>query len=252
MSNKKPKISLSIMVPVLNEEKNLEDTIDIIKSTIDKKILNEVIIIDDGSTDTTGEIADNLAKRYKNIRVVHNHPNKGLGYNYKKGQELAKYEYYMFVPGDNQFPKESLIKVLSEVGRADVIIPFVVNMHIRPPMRQIISFTFTFIINTLFNLHISYYNSQVIHRLEILKKVPQETSGFAYQAEILVRLIKGGAIYKEIGYEMTERQAGNTTAFTLKNIISVFKTVFFLFWEIQILKKQPIPLSVKKLFRKYS
>lgn len=253
MQKRNHKKTLTIMVPALNEEKNLETTINIIKSSINRKIIQyEVIIFDDGSTDKTGLIADNLAKRYKNIKVRHNYPNKGLGYNYKKGQEYAKYEYYMFIPGDNQFPKESLVKVLSSIGETDIVVPFVVNMHIRPPIRQVISFTFTFIINTLFNLHVSYYNSQVIHRTEILKKVPQKTNGFSYQAEILVRLIKGGASYKEVGYEMTERQAGSTAAFTLRNIFSVFKTVLILFWEIQILKIEPISASIKKLLRSNS
>ena len=235
------------MVPAFNEEGSLEQTIKEIKAGVRNVDNYEIIIIDDCSSDRTPQIADQLSKNDKRIRSFHNNPNKGLGYNYRKGLELAQYEYYMYIPGDNQFPRQSFALVLSKLGEADIVIPYVNNMHIRPPLRHLISFHFTFLINLLFNLRISYYNSQVIHRTTLLKLSQPKTNSFAYQAETLIKMIKGGASYIEIGYDMTERQAGNTSAFKLKNVLSVIWTILSLFWQLQILRKPPLSKQARQL-----
>lgn len=253
------RIRLSIMVPAYNEENNLENTIREIKKGIGKKLTDyEIIIFDDGSIDKTREIAEKLAKkedkqsfavgRTKRIRVVHNQPNKGMGYCYRKGQKLARFEYYMYIPGDNQFPGYALSRMLEKLGQADIVIPYVTNMYIRPLTRRIISSLFTILLNILFGLKITYYNAPVIHKTRLLRGVPQKgNSGHAYQAEILVRLLRAGASFVEVGYQMYERSAGKTTAFKWKNIKRVISTLVPLFWQIQILRKNPIPQSVKRL-----
>lgn len=239
---------LTIMVPAFNEEGNLEGTVKEIELGISNKLKTyEIIIINDFSTDNTRQIAEKLAKKNKKIRVINNKKNMGLGFNYREGIKYAKFEYYMYIPGDNQFPHQSLTRTLDLLGKSDIIIPYVTNMHIRPPIRQAISFLFTFLINALFNLRISYYNSHVIHRLDYLCLVPKKTDGFAYQAEILIRLLKAGASFKEIGYEMRERQVGSTNAFTFKNVQSVLGTVLSLFWETMVQRQLPIPSKLKEL-----
>ncbi len=229
------------MVPALNEQKNIENTIKEIKKGIKGKLSNyEILIFDDGSKDSTGRIAEGLKNKDKKIRVIHNSSNRGMGYCYKTGQKLAKFEYYMYIPGDNQFPAKALSLLTSKIGKADIIIPFVTNMNIRPLMRQIISSTFTNLLNILFGLNITYYNAPVIHNLKILRKIPQNpNSGHAYQAEILIRSLKSGASYLEVGYEMYERMGGKTTAFKWKNTQRVITTILRLFWQLQVLGRNP-------------
>lgn len=235
------------MVPTLNEEGNLVNTVREIvyglKGYVDDY---EIFIFDDGSTDQTPQIADRLAKKNTKIKVFHNRLNKGIGYCYRKGIELTRYEYYMYIPGDNQFPKEALVKIVKKIGKADIIIPFVTNMHIRPISRRILSSLFTYLVNLCFGLNIRYYNGTVIHRIDLIRNVIPQTDGFAYQAEILIKLIKSGANYTEVGYDMVERNAGSTSAFRLTSVKSVFKIILSLFWDIQILKKPPVSIQAKK------
>lgn len=226
------------MVPALNEEGNLEYTINNIQEGMKGNIIDyEIFIFNDGSTDNTKYIANQLVKKNKKIKVIHHKVNKGLGFCYQDGLKKAKFEYYMYIPGDDQFPKKALIKMIEKMGQADIIIPYVTNMYIRPLPRQILSSLFTLIINLGFGLKIKYYNGTVIHRTDILKKACSTTNGFAYQAELLIRLIKSGASFVEIDYEMIERKAGLTSAFRLKNIKSVAEFFLRLFWEIQIRRK---------------
>lgn len=245
---------LSIMVPAFNEEDNLESTVREIKTGVRRKVKNcEIIIFNDGSTDRTGEIAKSLAKKDKRIMVVHNNPNRGMGYCYIKGQKLARFEHYMYIPGDNQFPQTALGKMLDCLGEADIIIPYVTNMHIRPFLRRLISSAFTFLINFLFGLRVRYYNGPVIHKTALLRAVPQrQNSGHAYQAEIIVRLIKAGASFVEVGFNMAERKGGITSAFRLKRVKMVTLTIFSLFWEIQVLGRPSVSPKVQRFFQHLS
>lgn len=235
---KKLKKELTIMVPALNEEGNLKNTVKAIQQSLSKLVKNyEIIIFNDGSKDMTGKVADNLAKKDMRIRVKHNKVPKGMGYCYKEGLKIAKYNYYMYIPGDNQFPKKALLKLIKHLGKTDIIIPYVTNMYIRHWSRRILSYLFTFMVNLLFGLNVRYFNGTVIHKTSLVKKALPKSDGHAYQAEILVKLIKNGATYIEVGYDMVERKTGLTSAFKLKNIKSVILAIITLFLDIQVFNK---------------
>jgi len=88
------------------------------------------------------------------------------------------------------------------------------------------------IVNLLFALRIKYYNGPVLHKSEIIKSVPLTTSGFAYQIEALVRLLKSGYSYVEVGINIRIRECGTTKIFRIKNLASMANTIIKLFREI--------------------
>src|SRR3972149_8880937 len=112
---------ISFFLPCYNEEKNVK------KSVLDvKKVLQsisgkwEVVIVDDGSKDKTGEIADNLASQFKpNVQVVHNKPNKGYGGALKTGFESSKYEWVAFADSDGQFDYSEIVKFINKQKEED-------------------------------------------------------------------------------------------------------------------------------------
>ncbi|MBI1911345.1 MAG: glycosyltransferase family 2 protein [Deltaproteobacteria bacterium] len=228
--------SISIIVPCLNEEGNLKGTIESIEEALSSSRFSdyEILIFNDFSTDNTGKIAEEIKKKEKNIRVIHNPKNMGFGYNYTEGVRLAKKDYIIMVPGDNEIPPEAIKKAFSRVGKADVIIPYTANTHVRALSRRLISKLFVVGMNTLFGLNLIYYNGTCVIKSKLLKKVPLKTWGFAYMAAILVRLIRSGASYIEVGIDIKPRETGKTKAFALKNIVSVFKAIGTLFWEVRI------------------
>jgi glycosyltransferase involved in cell wall biosynthesis len=230
-----PPKTLSIMVPALNEAASLRATIETIRQATAGRVVDyEVLIYDDGSTDATGAIADDLARSDPKISVVHHPSPRGLGYCYRAGVARARCEHYIFVPGDNELPREAFERLLDRVGEADIVVHYVTNMEIRSLPRRVLSHSFTALVNTLFGLHLRYFNGGVIHRTRLLRQVAQKTDGFAYQAEILVRLLKSGATYVEVGCEMVGRGAGSTSAFKAKNVVSVVSTLGTLFWEVRL------------------
>ena len=233
----KDMLGLSIMIPALNEQTNLKNTVQEIRRGLrSKKINYELIIIDDGSRDKTGEIADKLAKQDKRICVIHHRKNYGIGYSNREVIRKARFDYFTYVPGDNQLPFYAISDMVTLIGKADVIIPYVTNTHIRPLRRRVVSWLFTKTNNILFDLNLKYYNGTAIYRTGVLRDIPHKTDGFGFQAEQNIRLLKLGVTYIEYGYDMYERQGGDSTAIKPKNTVNVIKIIASLFWEFQISK----------------
>ena len=104
-------IKISFFIPCLNEEKNIIPTIETLYRAIDSYGLDvETIIVDDASTDNTvlkiNEYIKNNKK--KNILLVQNKINKGLGTNYIDIAFKAKGKYYMLINGDNAETEDRL------------------------------------------------------------------------------------------------------------------------------------------------
>jgi len=235
MAAKKP--SISIIVPCYNEEKNIQGTVDSITMAI-KKVKRfgstEILIFNDRSTDHTGEVAEELRKKHRNIRVIHNERNMGFGYNYTEGVRLAMKDYILMVPGDNEIPADAITGILSNVGTADIVIPYTVNPEVRPFSRRLLSRAFVMLFNALFGLNLRYYNGPCVIQARLLKKVPMTTHGFAYMAAILVRLLKAGATFIEVPMRIQYRESGSSKALRPRNVVSVLTTIANLFYEVRV------------------
>jgi glycosyltransferase involved in cell wall biosynthesis len=224
----KQQTSISYLVPAFNEESNLLDTIQEINSLSSIIPNYEIIIVDDGSTDSTARIISEIAANQKNVKPLYNGVNLGFGASYRVAYQYATKNFCMLVPADNAHPAHTLEPIISKLGCADIVIPFVSNPQARTKSRQIISRLFVGILNTTMGLDIPYYNGLVAHRTELLQSLQTKTSGFAYQAEILVKLIKQGATYTLVATEISERPTGRSNAFKFKNIVQVVGTIIHL------------------------
>ena len=233
-----PGRSISIVVPALNEEGNLEGTLAEIHAEISRHFDDyEVLIVDDGSTDRTGALADVLAQADRRVRTFHNGVNKGLGASYFRGVAEASKQYVVMVPGDRENSLEGMAPLWPLLGTADIIAPYTANPEVRPWSRQVFSRFGTWTMNTLFGLKLRYYNGTVVHRLETLRTITVKSTGFLYQAESLIRLIRRGASVKEVGITIRARPGGKSKVFKLKNLWSVACTLLRLAWTVRILGK---------------
>jgi glycosyltransferase involved in cell wall biosynthesis len=232
-------VTISVIIPALNEEQNILNTIsEVLKALGDEFIDHELVLVDDGSTDRTGLIMDEFAAKNARVRVVHNLRPSNFGGAYKSGLAGAQMQYLMMVPGDNQFPADSIAKVLELVGTADIVIPYTSNQQVRPLARRIGSRLFTVTLNLLFGLHIRYYNSIVVHRRELLNTITLTTDSFAYQAEALIKLLRAGHSWVEVGNEITERTGGKSVALRANNLLAVFGALAHLVRQVYFPPKQ--------------
>ena len=91
-----PKIS--VIVPIYNSEKYLQECLNSIVSQTLNDI--EIILVDDGSTDSSPQICDEYAKRDSRIKVIHKE-NAGMGVSYNMGMDSAQGEYIGFIESDD-------------------------------------------------------------------------------------------------------------------------------------------------------
>lgn len=234
--------SITVIVPCYNEEKSLNSTVQTIeKSMLEKKIRHfEILVFNDASEDNTGHIAQELSLKYSFVKSFDNKVRSGMGHSFKRGVELSNCDFCVMVPGDNELPKKSLMKLLDHTGEKDMVISYFTNPWVRPLSRRIVSKVFISILNILFVRRLKYYNGHTIISTRLLRLVPIETSGHAYMASILIRLIYKGYSFKEIGILNGKRVHGNSKSFTRDNLFAVVKTIFSLFFELRFSKKSTI------------
>jgi glycosyltransferase involved in cell wall biosynthesis len=222
--------SLSVIIPALNEERTLEEAVTAVLGAVRQHFDEyEIIIVDDGSTDTTGTIAERMSENQDHMTVVHHDRPRGLGGSYKKGLSLAKMHYVTTVNGKNDTTAEELSKIWALKGKADIIVPYQFDPSYRPLVRRIVARLFTLMLNTLFGLNLRYYNHYVLHKRALVNTINIRTNSHAFQAEALVKLIKKGHSFVEIGHlEKTDDQR-TSRAFRVRNVWGVAK---FFFWAI--------------------
>ena len=113
-------MKISIIVPVFNTEKYLEKCLDSISSQTYKEY--EVILVDDGSSDASGEICDRCAKNDKRIKVIHKQ-NEGSTSARKEGIQKAEGDYIAFVDSDDWIESDFIEKLMNvmEANAADIV-----------------------------------------------------------------------------------------------------------------------------------
>lgn len=111
---------ISVIVPAFNEEESLTETV----KKIDKTILedHEILVVDDGSTDKTGAIADSL--RNRRIRVFHHKTNKGCGAAWKTGLQNAKGDIILTLDCDLSYPLDDYQEMVKKLRTYDMVIAY--------------------------------------------------------------------------------------------------------------------------------
>jgi glycosyltransferase involved in cell wall biosynthesis len=108
-----------------NEAGSLSDTVEEIQKILTRTALTyEIVIVDDGSSDATGTLAEQLCRRLDSVRVIHHHENRGLGGVYQTGFEQARGELVTFYPADGQFPATNITEFLREIDGRDMVLGY--------------------------------------------------------------------------------------------------------------------------------
>ena len=110
-----------------------------------------------------------------------------------------------------------------------MIIPYFGKNDSRSLSRVYTSKAFTFLINLISGYKIQYYNGPVVHKKFNVMRWSPDTNGFAYQAEIIVKVLDEKGSFSEVMINNFDRQEGSSSAFTIKNLFSVAHSVLQIF-----------------------
>lgn len=226
---------LSVFFPAYNEEKNIENTV--IKA---KKILEEIaekweiLIINDGSTDKTGEILNKLDLQDRRIRLITHVPNKGYGASLKSGFYNSKYNWIAFTDADGQFDFSEITKFIEKQKetRADLVIGYYLSRQV-PIYRKLNTFLWELIVFVLFGLRVKDIDCgfKLISKkvIDSISKLESERGAFI-SSEFLIKANSQGFKFAELGVHHYPRTAGKGTGANLDVIIKSFVDLFRL-WK---------------------
>lgn len=221
------KYPLSIFFPCFNEEPNVE-RVALGALAVARRISDdyEIIIVNDGSSDRTGEIADRLSRQYPEIRVVHHERNKGYGAALQSGFKSARKELVFYTDGDGQFNIEEITKLLPLIEEYDIVSGYRINRR-DPVIRKVNAFLWGTLVNLLFKFKISDVDSAFkLYRREIFDQITMESQGALIDTEVLAKARAKGFTITEVGVTHYPRQAGEQTGAKLTVIIKAFKELF--------------------------
>ncbi len=226
-------LSISVFYPCYNEEANVENTTQAALKTL-RRISDdfEIIIIDDGSKDRTGEIADRLMQEHVEVRAVHNQPNLGYGGALQRGFREATKTWVFYTDGDGQFDFEEIDKLIPLLDQNDIISAYRIDRK-DPLMRKINGFCWTTLVNILFWQRLRDIDCAFkIFPRQLFNEIEMKSSGALIDAEILARAKRRGYSVGQVGVHHYQRTAGEQTGANLGVIIRAFKELFGLWREI--------------------
>jgi len=226
---------LSVFLPCYNEAENLPKTarnvLENLKRVAEKY---ELIIVNDGSKDDTLRVAENLAARDGNIKIVNHSTNRGYGAAFKSGLYAAKYTWISFIDADGQFNFDEIDEFIStqEKTGADLVIGYYRKRQVTL-VRKLNSFAWQTVVFILFGLKVrdidcgfKLISGKVVDNIP---KLESERGAFI-SSEFLIKVKKKGYKIVEIPVHHYPRMKGEATGAKLNVIIKSFIDLFRL-WK---------------------
>ena len=218
-----------------NEEGNIEQVVEAALAVLGGIADDyEVIVVDDGGRDKTGEIADRLAAANPRVRVVHHPVNRGYGSAVRSGFEAGKHALVGFVDGDNQFDLGELPILLRALDGVDIVSGYRIARR-DPAVRRLYSFLYNQAGRLLFKIPIRDVNCAFkIYRRPVLDQVlPQlRSTGALINVEMLARARRMGARVREVGVHHYPRETGRQTGGNPAVIVRAFREMLELWREL--------------------
>jgi glycosyltransferase involved in cell wall biosynthesis len=231
--------SIAIVMPALNEEKSLRGSYFQAKNAlVGRSLDHEIIIVNDGSIDKTGLIADSIKEQDSSVKVIHISVSKGMGNAFKRGYEITNKEFYSMIPSDGGFPESEICRFLDHLGNKDILVPKLFTKPKRPTRRRNISKLYVMILNFLFGLKMNSYTMGVFRTAD-LKAIDVRSNWNTFYAEIIIKLIikKKKTYDQSFAMTLMERQIGNSkTRLNFSNIKKMIKFLVFIFYDIHLKK----------------
>lgn len=226
--------SISIVFPAFNEEANVERAVRSAHTVLGKFAQTvEVIVVNDGSRDRTGEICDGLARQDGTVVAVHHPVNMGYGAALRSGFAVAKSDYIFFTDSDLQFDLAEIESLISWVSEYDIVAGYRAK-RADPWHRRFNAWAWGMLVRTVLGLKVKdidcafkLFNRRVFDAFEL------SSVGAMVNTEILVQAKNHGFTLKEIPVSHYPRLEGEQTGANIKVIIKAFRELFRMYGKLR-------------------
>lgn len=216
--------SLSIVLPAYNEEANVASAVEQVSTVAQQLGMDyEIILVNDGSADRTGEIGRELEQRIPNFRLVEHYPNRGYGGALKAGFAAATKELIAFVPADNQFDFSEITRLLEQINEADIISGYRANRQ-DTFIRKLNALGWNMVVRLLFGRLCRDIDCGFkLFRREILEHVTIVSDGAMVDTEFLAGAKARGYRISDVPVTHLPRVVGEATGANANVILKAFR-----------------------------
>ena len=226
--------ALSYFFPAHNEAENIEPLVEEALGELGTLADTfEIIAVDDGSTDGTGDIADRLAAAHpETVRVVHHATNHGYGAAVRSGLRAARYPLICFTDGDRQFRVADIARLTDELGPDGSPPDVVAGYRIKradPTIRLAYARGYRAALRLFFGLGVRDPDCACkLFRAEVLEGVRVESGGAFLSAELLIKIQERGGVIAETGIPHHPRTAGQASGADPRVVMRAMKDFWWL------------------------
>jgi glycosyltransferase involved in cell wall biosynthesis len=227
--------TVSVVLPAYNEGPNIEGAVGRCLAVLPKLVRDfEVIVVDDGSTDDTANLAQRLVdEHHPRVRLLRHTRNLGYGAAIVNGFRQARCELLFYTDSDNQFDVRELEWFLPLIDEYDVVVGFRVYRY-DTVVRSIMSWCYNRLVNVLFRVRVRDVDCAFkLFRREVIMKIDVESDDFFIDTELVARSRKWNFRIVEKGVRHYPRTAGETTVRvsdvprTLRTVGRMWQRIYF-------------------------
>jgi glycosyltransferase involved in cell wall biosynthesis len=222
---------LTVFIPAYNEESNLAHCVQAVLSKVNELgIAAEILIVNDGSRDGSAEVAEALATRFGQVRVIHHPQNRGMGWAFITAQAHAQGEWFILIPADLAIHPDDLQRYFEVAPQADIVVGLCTARSDYTPFRRLVSWANITLIRTLFGMKLRQFQYISLYRMDVLGAIRIEywRSAF-FLAEILIKARDQGRKLVEVEVRYLPRSRGRPSGARPGLIIRTVKDMFH-FW----------------------
>jgi len=249
--SRRTKPNISFFFPAFNDAGTVEKltvaAIEVLKRVANKY---EVIIVNDGSLDNTGDVADRVARKYDNVIVKHHLYNIGYGAALKTGFYSAKYEWIYYTDGDMQFDPGELEKMVPLMDKADIISGYKIT-RAEGTGRSATSWMYNKFVRSCLGVGVSDVDTAAkLIKREVIENIHLNLNGTFICAEILAKALKQNYRVAQVPVNHYPRTYGHTNALNLFFLMRSSVELMELWWNVA-LQEKLLGVRQKMLRSKY-
>lgn len=231
MNDSTSTLGITVAVMNYNEVKSLRNVVEEILGVLQgMDNPHEVVIINDGSTDGSGDIADQLSREYDTVRVIHHPTNLGLGAVYRNGFTCGKMQLGTLFPADGQFDARIIPQFVRRFDEADMVLGYIPEYgKNRKPLARFFSWCERLLVRVMFGKFPEFQGIMMFRRPLIdTVKLTSTGRGWIIQMELILRFIRKK--YRIVGEPtgLRARMSGESKVNNLKSILSNIRQLFVL------------------------
>jgi glycosyltransferase involved in cell wall biosynthesis len=207
---------VSIVLPAYNEDPNIEQVVASIRTAVEKVTANlEILVVNDGSKDRTGEVAEAMARKDPRIRAIHHPANRGYGAALRTGFAAASKGFCFHTDTDGQFDLSEFCRLVPLVPGADVVVGFRADRR-DPIHRRVNARLYHLLLGALFGLHVRDVDCAFkLWRCRLLKDLALESDSIFISAEALIKAARRRSVIREVAVSHYPRAHGKQTGNSL-------------------------------------